>query len=837
MPFRIPHSLAQLQRRFQNQQLGGMRRLNHPLRAGADAVESARPRGELSLDESEKTRRQKRFTSPLFLIVAIVSLTSLMGQRFYNEPALDVGRIAPSTIVAPSATSIEDKTSTEEKRKAARTGAIPVLQVEKTINQQIYQDLQRILEQGGELRELLGEFPIVPLSQITASTQLYVRSLEESQWYALRQSIVTENLASIHSDLSPISGVLGEGSAGLQPQRSIAELRAYRQRVSDRVFSETLQQLSKARDRYGESVGRLQKLEPGQGGGLYDPAFLNLMTEDWQALQSGLYSALARMLTQGFAPGTPPSIIEQSVRIQVSLTVPSVANSLGVAILLQVIQPNLVQDPEATKLQAERAAEAVEPVMVNIEAGETIVKAGETITQAQFVLLDYFDRSERSPNWIGLLGYSGVVMLSMAIFGAVVQRISFKLTRRDYLLVLLLVLSTPTLVLLNIPTTALPALGILIGSFYGPTLGTVTVLLQAILLPLGLKIEVDLLLVGVVGGTVASLIAHQLRSREEIALLGAGVGLAQATTQLILSLMLSSAAGQVWYSLVRIAAWHGIEGIAWCIIALGLSPYLEHLFDLITPIRLAELSNPNRTLLQRLAAQTPGTFQHTLFVATLAEGAARILRCNVELVRAGTLYHDVGKMHDPLGFIENQMGGSNKHDEINDPWKSAEIIRKHVTEGLVMARKYRLPRAIQAFIPEHQGTMLISYFYYQAQQWAKADPDRYEVNEADFRYPGPIPQSRETGIVMLADSCEAALRSLKDATPEEAVAMVTKIIRARWQDQQLAECGLKREEMDTIATVFVQIWQQFHHKRIPYPSGTALPLESPNTYRVSIVKS
>jgi putative nucleotidyltransferase with HDIG domain len=814
-----------------------MRRLNHPLRAGADAVESARPRGELSLDESEKTRRQKRFTSPLFLIVAIVSLTSLMGQRFYNEPALDVGRIAPSTIVAPSATSIEDKTSTEEKRKAARTGAIPVLQVEKTINQQIYQDLQRILEQGGELRELLGEFPIVPLSQITASTQLYVRSLEESQWYALRQSIVTENLASIHSDLSPISGVLGEGSAGLQPQRSIAELRAYRQRVSDRVFSETLQQLSKARDRYGESVGRLQKLEPGQGGGLYDPAFLNLMTEDWQALQSGLYSALARMLTQGFAPGTPPSIIEQSVRIQVSLTVPSVANSLGVAILLQVIQPNLVQDPEATKLQAERAAEAVEPVMVNIEAGETIVKAGETITQAQFVLLDYFDRSERSPNWIGLLGYSGVVMLSMAIFGAVVQRISFKLTRRDYLLVLLLVLSTPTLVLLNIPTTALPALGILIGSFYGPTLGTVTVLLQAILLPLGLKIEVDLLLVGVVGGTVASLIAHQLRSREEIALLGAGVGLAQATTQLILSLMLSSAAGQVWYSLVRIAAWHGIEGIAWCIIALGLSPYLEHLFDLITPIRLAELSNPNRTLLQRLAAQTPGTFQHTLFVATLAEGAARILRCNVELVRAGTLYHDVGKMHDPLGFIENQMGGSNKHDEINDPWKSAEIIRKHVTEGLVMARKYRLPRAIQAFIPEHQGTMLISYFYYQAQQWAKADPDRYEVNEADFRYPGPIPQSRETGIVMLADSCEAALRSLKDATPEEAVAMVTKIIRARWQDQQLAECGLKREEMDTIATVFVQIWQQFHHKRIPYPSGTALPLESPNTYRVSIVKS
>jgi putative nucleotidyltransferase with HDIG domain len=237
--------------------------------------------------------------------------------------------------------------------------------------------------------------------------------------------------------------------------------------------------------------------------------------------------------------------------------------------------------------------------------------------------------------------------------------------------------------------------------------------------------------------------------------------------------------------------------------------------------------------LQRLATTTPGTFQHTLFVASLAEAAARTLKCNVELVRAGTLYHDVGKMHDPLGFIENQMGGPNKHDEIQDPWRSADIIRKHVTEGLILAKKCRLPRALQAFIPEHQGTMLISYFYHQAQQLAKADPDRYQVNEADFRYPGPIPQSRETGIVMLADSCEAALRSLKEATPEEALSMVTKIIRSRWQENQLVDSGLKREDMDTIARVFVEIWQQFHHRRIPYPSTSHAPKAEPS-YRVPL---
>jgi cyclic-di-AMP phosphodiesterase PgpH len=209
-------------------------------------------------------------------------------------------------------------------------------------------------------------------------------------------------------------------------------------------------------------------------------------------------------------------------------------------------------------------------------------------------------------------------------------------------------------------------------------------------------------------------------------------------------------------------------------------------------------------------------------VATLAEAAARVLGCSVELVRAGTLYHDIGKMHDPMGFIENQMGGTNKHDEINNPWVSAALIKKHVTQGLVMARRCRLPKAIQSFIPEHQGTMLISYFYYQALQEARDNPE-LTVNEADFRYDGPIPQSRETGIVMLADSCEAALRSLKEASREEALAMVNRILRARWQDNQLLESGLNREEMTCIAEVFVQVWLQFNHQRIPYPKAALSP--------------
>jgi hypothetical protein len=300
--------------------------------------------------------------------------------------------------------------------------------------------------------------------------------------------------------------------------------------------------------------------------------------------------------------------------------------------------------------------------------------------------------------------------------------------------------------------------------------------------------------------------------------LGAVVGLTQGSVNLLLNLISSASAGSVWYAVLPGATIYGLVGVAQGVIALGLSPYLERLFDLITPIRLAELSNPNRTLLKRLATEAPGTFQHTLFVASLAEAAARELHCNVELVRAGTLYHDIGKMHDPLGFIENQMGGPNKHDEINDPWRSAEIIKKHVSEGLVIARKHQLPKAIRDFIPEHQGTILIAFFYFQAQQKAQKEGDA-PLNELDFRYDGPIPQCRETGIVMLADASEAALRSLKDVTPEIVLGTVNKIFKSRWQDNQLIDCGLTREDLSTIAEVFVRVWQQYNHQRIAYPQG------------------
>ena len=438
------------------------------------------------------------------------------------------------------------------------------------------------------------------------------------------------------------------------------------------------------------------------------------------------------------------------------------------------------------------------------------------------MVLDNFKESRRGIDWQGLIGTGMMVTGSIALFILVKRRANVRLRCRDRILLCLLSVSTPLLI--DVGQNNLAGLGLLTSSFYHPALAVS----QAILLT-GLSafsaiaggsaaiFPWESLFAGTAGALLTSLVSGRLRSREELALLSGGVGLIQGSVYLCITLISSSTAAAIWSVILPQAALFGVFGMAWCTVALGVSPYLERVFDLVTPIRLAELSNPNRPLLKRLALETPGTFQHTLFVASLAEAAARELHCNVELVRAGTLYHDIGKMHDPLGFIENQMGGPNKHDAINDPWKSAEIIKKHVSEGLVMARKYNLPQAIRNFIPEHQGTILISYFYFQAKQRSQAEG--FALKDEDFRYDGPIPQSRETGIVMLADACEAALRSLKDATPEMALNTIKKIFRARWQDNQLVDSGLKWEELRTIAEVFVRVWQQSNHQRIAYPKG------------------
>ena len=242
-------------------------------------------------------------------------------------------------------------------------------------------------------------------------------------------------------------------------------------------------------------------------------------------------------------------------------------------------------------------------------------------------------------------------------------------------------------------------------------------------------------------------------------------------------------------------------------------PIFESIFGLLTKARLLELADKEKPLIRRLSLEAPGTFEHTLLICGLAEEATRMIGGDIDLIKTGALYHDVGKLHAPNWFIENQDGSKNPHDEIDDPVKSAEVLQAHVDEGLKYARKNRLPKPIANFIPEHQGTLKMGYFFHKAKE------KNIKINENDFRYNGPVPQSKETAVLMLADGCEAALRAMNiNASDKEALETISKIIYSRQKDGQLDDSNLSKGEIFLIKRAFLNVWKRIRHRRIQYPT-------------------
>jgi hypothetical protein len=258
-----------------------------------------------------------------------------------------------------------------------------------------------------------------------------------------------------------------------------------------------------------------------------------------------------------------------------------------------------------------------------------------------------------------------------------------------------------------------------------------------------------------------------------------------------------------------------LNGVISPTLALLLQFFLSQFLGTTTALQLMEISRPDHKLLQYLLRNAPGTYQHSLQVANLAEQAADQIGADPLLTRVGSLYHDVGKTINPAFFIENQVSGTpNPHDNL-DPEISAEIIIRHVTDGLELARKYRLPRRIQDFIAEHHGTMLTRYQYAKAVE--AADGDKSKVDKDDFRYPGPVPGSKETAILMLADGCEARLRAERPDTREELRSVIKDVVDNRLSAGQLDQTDLTLRDLDEIIESFTTTLRGIYHPRIEYP--------------------
>jgi len=321
--------------------------------------------------------------------------------------------------------------------------------------------------------------------------------------------------------------------------------------------------------------------------------------------------------------------------------------------------------------------------------------------------------------------------------------------------------------------------------------------------------EFSIVIITIITGTVAIYSVLKVRNRIQIFKASLFIALSYFILMFIMGTLQYANMGTVFENFYKYALPNSIFSP---MLTLGLLAGIESIFKVTSDMTLLELSDLNRPLLKMLSMKAPGTYHHSIIMGTLAERAAESIDANSLLARVGAYYHDIGKMEKPDYFIENLMGRKNKHENLT-PSMSCLIIISHVKDGLEIAKKYKLPKVIKDFIPMHHGTSLITYFYEKAKE---KTGEKY-INEADFRYPGPKPQTKETGIVMLADSVEAATKSLKEPSASRIREMVKSIVESKFKEGELDECALTLKDLNKISESFIAVLTSMFHTRIEYP--------------------
>ena len=320
--------------------------------------------------------------------------------------------------------------------------------------------------------------------------------------------------------------------------------------------------------------------------------------------------------------------------------------------------------------------------------------------------------------------------------------------------------------------------------------------------------RIQVLATTLVGGAAAALSVRAVRRRAQTWIFVAIIATAYAAVILAFALLGAGEPERVWIALAAAVG----NAILSAVLAMGFVPVFEAFTGITTDQTLLEWADPNRALLKRLSLEAPGTYAHTINVANLGESACNVIGANALLCRVGLYYHDVGKMLKPHFFVENQPEVRNPHDRLK-PDTSAAIVKEHVVEGLRLARDAKVPAVVAEFIPEHHGTQRIGFFY----EKAVAEYGEENVDPADYSYPGPKPQSRETAVAMLADSVESATRALDDPTPERIYDLVHSIVAAKMADGQLDESPITLSEVSLVERQLVKVLASVYHHRIDYP--------------------
>lgn len=710
----------------------------------------------------------------LWLLVFVVAGTVVVSPRpGARVPALQAGEVAPVDVVVDRDTALPDAESTEQRRQRAAAEVLPVWVLDPGAAAQVAQRLEALFAAG---RADPSGSPQELAQRLSAASGLVVKGDEAR---VLRQAQFAPELAAVLIEI-------------------VARL--YRQGV------------------VGDRGELLQNSDRG--------IVVRTVGEDGESRELDLYRYVDALSLS--------EIIEQRLAAE-----PAVARAWRgplASLLSRSMPPNLVMDRGETLGRRLRAASEVEEVVVNLPRGKVLVRRGDEVTpQAARLLNALAARAAATPV---LLPRLGVLVLLALLAGAWIVYLrrsapSPEDFRVRFASVALLTVGMAVLQRgfaflagglaasvirepfgqIDVYLPALPhAAGpMLAGLMFGLPDAVLFAAVQAVLVAVMLGGDANVVVFALASGVAAAFASQRLKERNVLARVGLAVAGVNAVTILALALLRAHLDDP---SLLAAKALAGaVGGVVAAALASFLVPAFESLTGTITDIRLLELSNPNLPLLKKLATTAPGTFQHSLAMANLAEAAAEAIGANPLLARVCCYYHDIGKVVKPEYFVENQRG-NNPHDHLT-PWMSALVVSNHVKAGLELAREHRLPEPVRDAIATHHGTKLIRYFYSRAKELE--DADHGEVQETEFRYPGPKPRSKEMGIIMLADAVEAAARTLQEPTPGRIQGMIDMIIKNILEDGQLDECELTLKDIEKVSAAFFWVLTNSFHGRVDYP--------------------
>ncbi|TFG93154.1 MAG: HDIG domain-containing protein [Candidatus Atribacteria bacterium] len=535
-----------------------------------------------------------------------------------------------------------------------------------------------------------------------------------------------------------------------------------------------------------------------------------------EKIKVDIKSSMRKIMEQGIIKDDLENAKKQLIREISEISIDHYDALIASEIATSLLLPSLFLNEEDTEKRRQEAISSVTDIVKTIQKGQIIIRKGEIVTSEDITILNVLGLKNPKINFSNIIGIIMITALCLLVFFFYLNYFYPNIYNNINKLILLSIISIFIVLLAKIAGQAsgylipMASASMLIAISFNPNIAILLTVLLSLLIGFIPGGALNYILVSVISGIIAICSIQKAIQRSSLT----RAGLLIAGVNIIAISALGLINNEDYYLILQENLWGVLNGFLAFILTIGILPFLESYFDITTSFKLMELSNPNQPLLKKMIVEAPGTYHHSIVVGNLSETAAEEIGGNALLARVGAIYHDIGKIKRPYFFTENQEAYRNIHDDM-EPSLSALVIASHVKEGIELAKKNKLPKDIIDIITQHHGTGLITYFFHRAVKENGSAVDA--VAEENYRYSGPKPQTKEAGIILLADSLEAATRSLTNPTATRIKTLVKEIIQKNLESGQLEECDLTLKDLDKIGDSFARILTGMFHTRVEYP--------------------